>query len=194
MEGIMRRLSVALAVVVTLGGCGQSAPRPAGGAVVSGSPAGPPWYALAGDAPEIPGAVPATADSGLSLIRFDDERRFDRSWIYTGSVTGADVDIDRANPAASRVADIPEWERVSRREGHMSVRLPGPGDGGLAVLPRDERGKTNPLVRVNACSGNAWVSVLMPVDGTISDEAGLEAHAPELMAAAGAVLDDLRPR
>jgi hypothetical protein len=195
----MRRIGVSVTVAVVLGGCGHTpAPEPAGGAVsstaASASPAGPPWYSITGDAPEIPGAVLVTTEPQLSLIRFDDERRLDRSWLYTGTVTGADVTIDRASPATAVVGEIPEWERAGRQEGHLVVRLPGPGDGGLAVLPRDERGKVNPAVRVHACSGNAWVSVLTQVDGTISDEAGLKAHAPELMAAVGAVLDDLRPR
>jgi hypothetical protein len=199
--------------MVAMGGCGQDAAGGSGGdgaarvipaeSVISGvSPttatssahAGPPWYSVAGDGPELSGSVPVTTGPLASLNGFDNDAQFQRVWAYTGRVMSATVDINRADPDADSRGTLETVERISKIAGHLVVPLPGTGDGGMAVLDREKKGADRPLVRAHACSGNACVSVLMYVDGVINDEAGLTAHAPELIAALDEVLDDLRPR
>ncbi|GAA2515518.1 hypothetical protein [Winogradskya humida] len=151
------------------------------------------WYSVAGGAPELSGAVPVTSGPLASLNGFEDDALLKRTWSYTGRVLSATVDINRADPDADSRGALTRVETVSRMAEHLVVPLSGIGDGGLAVLDHTLKGADHPLVRAYFCSGNAYVSVLMHVAGVIDDEAGLTAHAGELIAALHEVLDDLRP-
>ncbi len=192
----MRRLWAGVALMVVMGGCGESAEAGGGTPAVSSSPpaAARSWYSVAGNAPVIKGAVLDTTSPLASMNGFDDEAQFQRLWAYTGTVMSVTVDIDRANPHASK-RDEQEWGlNVSRRAGHLVVPLSGVGDSGAAILDKSKLGAERPLVRAQATSGNAVVSLLVRLDGAIADEAALTARAPELIAVLDEVLDDLRPR
>ena len=211
----MRWLWAGAVLMVALGGCGQNvaskdsgdrAAPVAGGAAtnsVSSSVAssaaarahgGPPWYSVAGGAPEISGAVRVTTGPLASQNGFDHDAQFQRVWSYTGTAVSATVDINRAEPDADKRDFLGRMEEGSRIVGHIVVSLPGIGDGGTAILDQKLKGADRPLVRAYAGSGNASVSVLMYVAGVINSEADLTAHSPELIAALNDVLDDLRPR
>jgi hypothetical protein len=210
----MRRLWAGAVLMVALGGCGQNAASEGGdgstpvarGAVTNSvsssaaSPAaarahgGPPWYSVAGGAPEIAGAVRVTTGPEAAQNGFDHDAQFQRVWSYTGTVISATVDINRAEPDADKRDFLRRMEQGSRSIGHIVVSLPAMGDGGTAILDQKLKGADRPLVRAYAGSGNASVSVLMYVEGVINDEADLTAHSTELIAALNDVLDDLRPR
>jgi hypothetical protein len=155
---------------------------------------GPPWYSVAGGAPEISGAVRVTTGPHAAQNGFDHDAQFQRVWTYTGTVLSATVDINRAEPDTDKRDFLRQTEEGSRSFGHIVVSLPGIGDGGTAILDQKLKGADRPLVRTYAYSGNASVSVLMYVDGAINNETDLTAHATELIAALNEVLDDLRPR
>jgi hypothetical protein len=213
----VRWLSVGALSVVVVGGCGQNAasapegggaspvvpgssaagaisPATSSGAAASNAAAGPPFYSVAGGAPEVSGAERVTTGPLASQNGFDHAARFQRGWAYTGRVRLATVDIDRADPDANKCDDIRTIEDGSRTVGHLVVSLQGIGDGGIAILDQKKKGAEGPLVRAHACSGNAIVSVVMRVDGVITNEADLTARSPELISALDEVLDDLRPR
>ncbi|BCY10009.1 hypothetical protein L3i22_050970 [Actinoplanes sp. L3-i22] len=125
---------------------------------------------------------------------FDNASGFQRAWSYEGTVFSVTVDIDRADPGSSQLDDLAYHEKGYRSFGHFVVHLTGAGDGALAVVEKDQKDKTHPLVRAEACSGNATVSVLVRVDGAVTSEADLTARSPAVIAALNDVLDDLRPR
>lgn len=198
--------------VAVVGGCGQgasSAPEadgaapavsdvsPAGAVSSAPSPhsaAGPPWYSVAGGAPEISGAVRKTTGPLADQEGIDHAGRFQRAWAYTGRVLLVSVDINRADPAADKCGDMREIASGTRSVGHLVVTLRGIGDGGTAILDKAAKGVERPVVRTYACSGNAIVSVIMHVGGVITDEADLTARSSELTAVLDEVLADLRPR
>src|SRR3954452_7902821 len=95
---------------------------------------------------------------------------FQRVWAYTGDVDMVSVDINRADPAADECGQMREIERRVRSFEHLVVPLQGIGDGGMAIVDQTDKGTEDPLARTYACSGNALVSVVMRVDGVITDE------------------------
>jgi hypothetical protein len=195
----MRWIWAGIVVAATLHGCGQTASSAQEGemrspSASSSTAAGPPWYSVAGGAPTISGAVLVTSGPRGLSNGFDHQGRFQRVWSYTGSVFGASVDIDRADPEGSKREDLRFGESVARGAGHIVVRLPGIGDGGIAIAAHEQQDRQRPLVRAEAWSGNAIVSVLVRVDGAISNENDLAEHTDGLVGVLGEVLDDLRPR
>jgi hypothetical protein len=115
-------------------------------------------------------------------------------WSYQGSVRSATVDIDRADPDRDQRGSLRWGESAARSAGHIVVPLTGIADGGLALATHDQKDQGRPLVRAQACSGNAIVSVLTHVDGAITGEADLTAHSATLIATLQEVVDSLRPR
>ncbi|MEU4222137.1 hypothetical protein [Actinoplanes sp. NPDC026623] len=89
------------------------------------------------------------------------------------------VDINRADPAADECGQMREIERRVRSFERLVVPLQGIGDGGMAIVDQTDKGTEDPLARTYACSGNALVSVVMRVDGVITDEAYLTQRSPE---------------
>lgn len=183
------------AVVILSGGCGvnMTANQQSGEASPT-PPAAQSWYSVADGVPRVAGAVLVTTGPLASQNGFDNAGQFQRVWSYTGSILSASVDIDRGDPAATKLDTLKRGESVARTAGHIVAPLPGAGDGALAIAPKNQNDKTHSAVRAQASSGNAIVSVLMRVDGQITNEADLTAHAPELVAALNEVLDDLRVR
>ncbi|AGZ46718.1 hypothetical protein AFR_42320 [Actinoplanes friuliensis DSM 7358] len=149
---------------------------------------------MAGEAPEISGAVHRTNSPFESQDWINDAARFHRAWLYTGRIRIVEVDINRADPTANRCAEMRETESKLRPLGHIVVPLQGVADGGIAIVDRVKKGADGPAVRTYACSGNAIVSVSMLVEGVIGGEADLTARSAELTAVLTEVLADLRPR
>ncbi|MCW2144420.1 hypothetical protein [Actinoplanes cyaneus] len=149
---------------------------------------------MAGEAPEISGAVHRTNSPLENQNWINDAARFQRTWLYTGRIRIVEVDINRADPTADKCDEMRETESKLRPIGHIVVSLQGVADGGIAIVDQAKKGTDGPGVRTYACSGNAIVSVGMLVEGVIGSEADLTARSPELTAVLTEVLANLRPR
>ncbi len=183
------------AAVLLLGGCGQ-ATTAAPGTAGDTSPAPfqtAAWKSVDGGCPTLPGRTRIADGPFGNANGIDDATSYTISCAYrdAGPVPEllVSIEIDRAHPTRRDWTEKTKTtELAAGSAGHITIELPGIGDGGIAVADR-----TTPAVLAATWSGNAYISATVTLAGPVQDEADLTDEADRLRSLLKNALDALRP-